>query len=489
MNGTVAPGFVTGTVVPLLYLLSAVLFIFGIKGLTRVRTARRGNLMAAGAMLLAIAATLIDLGSIDYRWILGGLVVGGAIGGFAAVKVAMTEMPEMVALFNGAGGGASTLVALSILWLEMIEEPGVDAATMGQVLGPDSALSTVLSILIGSITLSGSLIAYLKLRGKISGQPILLPGRHVINLALLLAALGIGLWAAFVTLEPGMMGIGGVAVTVAALVLGVMLVIPIGGADMPVVISLLNSYSGLAAAATGFVINNNLLIISGALVGASGLILTQIMCVAMNRTLANVLFGGFGMQDTATGGAGADSEYGTVRSYSAEEVAMILENAESVVFVPGYGLAVAQAQHTVRELADLLQQRGSTVSYGIHPVAGRMPGHMNVLLAEADVPYEQLLEMDQVNPQFKETDVVLIVGANDVVNPAAENVPGSPIAGMPVLKVWDAGTTVVIKRSLSPGFAGIKNPLFENENNIMVFGDAKKVLQELVAELKQVAAA
>jgi len=481
------PTFVHATVVPILYLVSAVVFIFGIKGLTRVRTARRGNLLAAFAMLLAVAATLLDMGLVDYRWILIGLVVGGAVGAFAAVKVEMTEMPEMVALFNGCGGGASALVAISYLWVEVLEKPHPLNATTASILGTDSSLSTALSILIGAVTLSGSVVAYLKLQGKISGQPILLPGRHVINALLFFGSLGFGLWFATLSTDPTGIAIGALVVAGLALVLGVMLVIPIGGADMPVVISLLNSYSGLAASATGFVLNNNVLIISGALVGASGLILTQIMCVAMNRTLANVLFGGFGMQEQVKGGPA--SEYGTVRSYSAEEAALILESAESVVFVPGYGLAVAQAQHVVRELADLLEARGAKVSYGIHPVAGRMPGHMNVLLAEADVPYEQLKEMDQINPELKETDVVIIVGANDVVNPAAEKEPGSPIAGMPVLKVWDAATTMVIKRSLSPGFAGIKNELFEYPNNIMIFGDAKEVLQGLVAELKQAAAA
>jgi NAD(P) transhydrogenase subunit beta len=480
--------FVEETLVPVLYLLSAVVFIFGIKGLTRVRTARRGNALAAGAMLLAVVATLIDLGFIDYRWILAGMVVGGVIGAVAAMRVAMTSMPEMVALFNGAGGGASALVALSILYLEMVETPlhGILDATAVAGLGTDSAVSTVLSILIGGVTLSGSVVAYLKLKEKfVSGQPMLLPGRHVWNVLLLLVALGVGLWAVFTVTSPGLLFLCALVVAAAALLLGIGLVIPIGGADMPVVISLLNSYSGLAAAATGFVLNNNLLIISGALVGASGLILTNIMCVAMNRSLANVLFGGFGMQEQT---AGPKSEYGTVRSYSPEEAALILESAESVVFVPGYGLAVAQAQHVVRELADVLAQRGAKVTYGIHPVAGRMPGHMNVLLAEADVPYEQLLEMDTVNPELKETDVVIIVGANDVVNPAAEKVPGSPIAGMPVIRVWEAGTTMVIKRSLASGFAGIKNELFEYPNNIMIFGDAKKVLQDLVAELKQAAA-
>jgi NAD(P) transhydrogenase subunit beta len=477
------------TVVPILYLVSAVLFIFGIKGLTRVRTARRGNLIAAGAMLLAVVATLLELGLVDYRWILAGIVVGGAVGAIAAVRVPMTSMPEMVALFNGCGGGASALVALSIVYLELVESPthGLVGATAAQALGPDSAVSSVLSILIGGVTLSGSLVAYLKLAGKlISGNPVLLPGRHLWNGLLLVGGLGLGVWAAFFVRSPEAVFLVAVVVAAAALALGIGLVIPIGGADMPVVISLLNSYSGLAAAATGFVLNNNLLIISGALVGASGLILTQIMCVAMNRSLANVLFGGFGATDSAAAAGGG--EYGTVRSASPEEAAMILESAESVVFVPGYGLAVAQAQHKVWELTQKLMERGVKVKFAIHPVAGRMPGHMNVLLAEADVPYEQLLEMDTINPELRNTDVVVIVGANDVVNPAAEKTPGSPIAGMPVLRVWEAGTTMVIKRSLGAGFAGIKNELFEYPNNLMIFGDAKKVLQELVGELKQAAA-
>jgi NAD(P) transhydrogenase subunit beta len=473
-------------IVPILYLLSAVLFIYGIKGLTRVRTARRGNLIAAFAMFLAVLATLIGMGVVDYRWIIAGVIIGGAIGAVAAVKVQMTAMPEMVALFNGCGGIASALVALSVVWTDTIEAG--TTGTLSDAIGGSSALTVVLSVLIGGVTFSGSVIAYGKLAGKVKGEPVLVPGRHVINAVLLLAALAIGLFFAFETGDAALIGALAVVVLAVALVLGVMLVIPIGGADMPVVISLLNSYSGLAAAMTGFVLNNNLLIISGALVGASGLILTNIMCVAMNRSLANVLFGGFGIQPAA-GAAGAASDYGVVRSFSAEDVALVLESAESVIFVPGYGLAVAQAQHTVKELSNLLEARGVKVRHAIHPVAGRMPGHMNVLLAEADVPYEQLVEMDKINPDFKNTDVVIVVGANDVVNPAAEKTPGSPIWGMPVLEVWEARTVVVIKRSLSPGFAGIKNELFEYENTMMFFSDAKAALQDLVAELKAAAAA
>jgi NAD(P) transhydrogenase subunit beta len=350
--------------------------------------------------------------------------------------------------------------------------------------GNAAAVTTVLTLLIGAVTTSGSVVAYLKLAGKMSGNPILLPGRHLINALLLLTSLGLGFFFAFSITDSASVGVYALIVVGASLLLGVMLVIPIGGADMPVVISLLNSYSGLAASATGFILNNNVLIISGALVGASGLILTQIMCVAMNRTLANVLFGGFGAQETKSSGGGKH-EYDNVRSYSSEEAAMVLESAETVVFVPGYGLAVAQAQHSVRELADTLEKEGKKVTYGIHPVAGRMPGHMNVLLAEADVPYEQLLEMDLINPEFRTTDVVVVVGANDVVNPAAINDETSPIYGMPILEVFHAATVIMIKRSLSPGFAGIKNELFEADNTMMLFADAKKAAQEILRELKE----
>lgn len=470
-------------VIPVLYLVSAVLFIYGLKGLTKVRSAQRGNATAALAMLIAVATTLLDLGKVDYRWILAGLGIGGAIGVVAALRVQMTGMPELVALFNGLGGAASALVATSILWLRLIEGGALETA--GSVLGLDVAITVFLSIIIGSVTLSGSVVAFLKLSGRVSGQPTLLPARHVLNSLLAIAMFSAGAYLVFVSAVPASTSGAVIAVVASSLLLGVLMVIPIGGADMPVVISLLNSLSGVAAAATGFVLSNNLLIIAGALVGASGLILTQIMCVAMNRSLGNVLFGGFG----ETSSSSDSGEYQNVRSYSAEEAAMVLESAESVVIVPGYGLAVAQAQHTAREVADLLQERGTKVTYAIHPVAGRMPGHMNVLLAEADVPYEQLVEMDAINPEFKTTSAVLVVGANDVVNPAAEDDPTSPIAGMPILQVYNAGTVMVIKRSLSPGFAGVKNGLFENDNTMMVFGDAKKILQELVAELKDLTVA
>jgi NAD(P) transhydrogenase subunit beta len=390
----------------------------------------------------------------------------------------MTAMPQMVAIFNGFGGGASALVGLSFIFA-----PGLIAAsaTLAGAQGNDTSVSLMLSLIIGGITLSGSVIAFAKLQELMTGSPILFKGQNAINLTLALAMFGLAIYAGFFASgdQVAMLAIG---VTVFALVMGVLLVIPIGGADMPVVISLLNSYSGLAACATGFVLQNSLLIIAGSLVGASGLILTNIMCKAMNRSLANVLFGGFGAEATGTGG-GKD-EYTNVKSSDAEEAAMIMETAELVIMVPGYGLAVAQAQHICKQLGDALEKNGTKVLYAIHPVAGRMPGHMNVLLAEAQVPYEKLVEMDDINPEFKNCDVALIVGANDVVNPAAEKDPTSPIAGMPVLEVWEAQSVMVIKRSLSPGFAGIKNELFEYPNNMMVFGDAKKVLQEIVAELK-----
>jgi H+-translocating NAD(P) transhydrogenase subunit beta len=467
------------------YLLSAVLFIFGIKRLTKVRTARQGNGLSALAMLIAIVTTLVEMGMVDYRYILIGLVVGSGIGLFAAYRVQMTGMPEMVALLNGVGGAASALVALSVLWRE-----GIDVAVIQKlyvalgVEGGTGSFTLMLSVLIGSVTLSGSLIAYLKLAERISGRPMLMPGRHVLNVIVLCAAVGFGIHLGFFADTVTWFVIDACVMAGASLLLGVLLVIPIGGADMPVVISLLNSYSGLAACATGFVIGNPLLIISGAMVGAAGLILTKIMCVAMNRSLANVIFGGFGA-DAGAGGGGGGGQYENVTSCGVEEAAMILEDAESVVFVPGYGMAVAQAQHVVRDLATLLEERDVTVKYAIHPVAGRMPGHMNVLLAEADVPYEQLIEMDEINPEFKDTDVAIVIGANDVVNPAALEDKTSPIYGMPILKVFEARTVFVIKRGLGAGFAGIKNTLFEGTNTMMVYGDAKKVIGGIISDYKE----
>jgi NAD(P) transhydrogenase subunit beta len=474
---------VSGTLVPILYLASAVLFILGLKGLTKVRSARRGNAIAALAMLVAVVATLLDLGTFDLRWILLGLAVGSLVGAVAAIKVEMTAMPEMVALFNGCGGGASALVAAGIFWLDVIEQGR--EGTLWETMGAAGSITGFLSIWIGSVTLSGSVVAFLKLSGRLKGRPAWLRPRNVVNGVFGLTALAAGVWMAFLADSVTSLEAAVVILATISLLGGWLLVHPIGGADMPVVISLLNSLSGVAAAATGFVLANNLLIIAGSLVGASGLILTQIMCRAMNRTLLNVLFADFGGE----AGSSGSSEYENVRSFSPEEAALVLEAAERVSIVPGYGLAVAQAQHATRELADLLQARGCEVTYAIHPVAGRMPGHMNVLLAEADVPYEQLIEMDQANPEFKRTDVVLVLGANDVVNPAAEKEPSSPIYGMPILHVADAGTVIVVKRSLSPGYAGIKNELFEHDNTMMIFKDAKEALKELIAELKELTAA
>jgi len=462
------------------YLVATVMFIVGLKMQQRVPTARDGNRLSAAGMLLAVLLTVLELGAFDPTYIVAGVVLGSAIGLVAAYRVQMTAMPQMVALFNGMGGGASMLVALSYFHHEVLDAGG--ARTMAAALGADSALTTVLGVLIGAVTLTGSIVAFLKLQEWIDGRPVLLPGRHVVNALLAVGALVLGGLAAFGLSDPSTLAWATWAFAAIALVLGVLLVIPIGGADMPVVISLLNSYSGLAAAMTGFVLKNNLLIVVGSLVGASGIILTRIMSKAMNRSLANVLFGGFGATDATAGGGG---EYRNVKSASLEEAAMILEGAGSVIFVPGYGLAVAQAQHAVKELADLLMRRGTSVKYAIHPVAGRMPGHMKVLLAESNVPYEQLYEMDAINPEFKATDVVVVIGANDVVNPAATRDRGSPIYGMPILNVHEARSVIILKRSLGAGFSGIRNELFEYPNAVLLFADARKGLAGLAEELKQ----
>jgi len=449
----------------LAYVVAAILFINGLKGLTHPRTAVRGNLISSVGMLLAVVVALLANG-LDYTLIIVGAVVGGLIGAIAAVRVKMTQMPEMVALFNGFGGGASVLVAGAAFLIA--REPNAQMT-----------ISTGLSGLIGAVTFTGSLLAFGKLAGFITGKAVGFPGHKIFNALLGLGALGCVVW---LTVDPAATEAYWIIVAMAA-VLGVTLTLPIGGADMPVVISLLNSYSGLAAAATGFVLMNNVLIIAGSLVGASGIILTRIMCVAMNRSLTNVLFGTLG---PSADGPSADDVYaGKVKSTSPEEVAMLFDTAQRVVVVPGYGLAVAQAQHVVRDLANILESRGITVEFGIHPVAGRMPGHMNVLLAEADVPYDRLLEMDDVNREMEQVDVCLVVGANDVVNPSARTDPQSPIAGMPIINVDKAHTVVVVKRSLSPGFAGIPNPLFAMDNCLMMFGDGKKALTELVTALKE----
>jgi proton-translocating NAD(P)+ transhydrogenase subunit beta len=456
----------------LLYLLAAVAFIYGLKLLSSPKTAVAGNLIGAVGMAVAIIATLVMGGVIDFVTVLIGIAVGSLAGVLLALFTPMTAMPEMVALLNGFGGAASALVASA----ELVR---VNGSPESFALVPVIAIA--LSLLIGWVTFTGSMVAFLRLREwGIGGRPTLFFGQHWLNLGLFLAVVVLGV----LFVRNPVPGLPFAAITAIASLLGILLVIPIGGADMPVVICLLNSYSGMAACTTGFVLSNNGLIISGSLVGASGIILTNIMCKAMNRSFTNVLFGGFGATVTATAGQGG-AEAKPVRSGDAEEAAMILEAARTVVVAPGYGMAVAQAQHAVKELADELERRGIEVKYAIHPVAGRMPGHMNVLLAEANVPYDELWEMDKINPLFSETDVVLVVGANDVVNPAAKTEPGSPIYGMPVLDVERAHTVMVIKRSLRPGFAGIDNPLYYLPNTMMLFGDAKKMAVELTQALKQ----
>jgi H+-translocating NAD(P) transhydrogenase subunit beta len=464
------------TLTALLALVSIALFVVGLKRLSRVRTARSGNALMAGGMLLAVVLTLVEQGLVDYRWIVGGLVVGGGAGVAIVVRAKATQMPEIVARFNGFGGAASALVALSLFWHEVVETAG--DGTAAATLGETAAVTLVLSVLVGASTFSGSVLAELKLRGTVSGTPRI-PVRALVMGVLLIGGLATGLLAVLSLEEAGAAAGLVVVLLLASIAIGVVLVLPIGGADMPVVISLLNSLSGLAAAATGFALANNLLIIAGTIVGAAGLILTQIMCVAMNRSLLNVLIGGYG----GDGGAAEHGEYGHVVSADAEQAAMVLEAAQSVVIVPGYGLAAAHAQSAAHDVAKALIARGTQVRFAIHPVAGRMPGHMNVVLAEAEVPYELLFEMSEINQDFAQTDVVIVVGANDVVNPAARTQPDSPIAGMPILDVDQASRIFVVKRSLSPGYAGIKNELFERENTVMLFGDAKDVLDDLAGEL------
>jgi H+-translocating NAD(P) transhydrogenase subunit beta len=451
-----------------LYLVAAVLFITGLKRLQSPETARLGNRLSSIGMLVAIVATFLSAGTVTYGTILAGLVVGGTIGLVMARTVRMTSMPQMVALLNGSGGGASLLVATA----EFLRLGGGSADTP-----LDVSVTTQLGVLIGAVTLTGSLVAFAKLQELMTGRPITFPAQKTFNATLFAAILGLGAWVVVSPTAPlwaffTLIGL--------ALLLGVLLVIPIGGADMPVVISLLNSYSGIAAAMTGFVIRNEVLIVSGALVGSSGIILSQIMCKAMNRSLGNVLFGAFG----ATAGASTRSAAGlTVKETNVEEAALQLAYAQQVIVVPGYGLAVAQAQHQVRELMDLVEKRGGTMKFAIHPVAGRMPGHMNVLLAEANIPYDKLVDMDDINPEFERTDVALVVGA---VNPAARTDTGSPIYGMPILNADHAKRVIVLKRGMSAGFAGIENDLFYDAKTQMLFGDAKGTLSKLVAEVKQV---
>lgn len=453
------------SIIDLAYIVAAVLFIFGIKMLGKTATARRGNLVSAAGMTLAVVATLFNAG-IEFQWIAVGVAAGGIVGATVARLVKMTAMPEMVALFNGFGGIASLLVGAA----EYHRTPALSS---------DAVVPVFLTVLIGGVTFSGSLVAYGKLAEKITGKPVLFAGQQIVNAAILLALVAAGI--SFCIDPEGARWVF-IATILLAMVLGVLSVIPIGGADMPVVIALLNSYSGLAASAAGFVISNKVLIVSGSLVGASGIILTSLMCKAMNRSLANVLFSGFGSAATSSGGK---KHVGEAKPVSAEDAYYILEAASSVTFVPGYGMAVAQAQHVVRELGELLEANGAEVRYCVHPVAGRMPGHMNVLLAEANVPYDQLCEPDDVNPTMETVDVAVVIGANDVVNPDARDDEGSPIYGMPIIEVDRARTCIVLKRSMAAGFAGVGNPLFISQNTRMLFGDAKDSIAQLVSEFKE----
>jgi NAD(P) transhydrogenase subunit beta len=474
----------------LAYMVAAALFTLGVIRLGKVRTAKQGNLMAAWGMGLAVAATVMWLGSHARwggeapLWALCSGVLGAWLGWWMAVKVPMTSMPEFVAFFNGLGGLASMLVALAevpkltrLLRGPLGLERGASLARFG---GADFAVADSLAVIIGAVTFSGSMVAYGKLAGKIQRSRLGPLGSLPANASLGVAASALAVWAGFVADRPVELYTANISLAAMALMLGLGLTLPIGGADMPVAIALLNAYSGIAGMTTGFVLHNNLLIVAGSLVGASGIILTQVMCKAMNRSLGNVLLGAL----QADAGGKKDEGYTKVKTTSAEEVAPLLDAAASVIFVPGYGLAVAQAQHKVRELANLLEKKGVQVRYAIHPVAGRMPGHMNILLAEADVPFEQLYELERINDDFKNTDVVIVLGANDVCNPAAINDPRSPIAGMPVLEVWNARTVVVVKRSLAAGYAGIRNELFQMDNSLMLLADAKKALEDLVTELK-----
>ncbi len=458
--------------VDLSYLVAAVLFIYGLKMLSSPATARRGNQLAAVGMTIAVVATFFTEGLEDLVVVVLGVLAGGALGYFPARTVKMTAMPQMVAIFNGMGGATAALVSVA-------EFTHVSNVPRGET------LSIVLGVIIGAISFTGSVIAFLKLQELISGRPITFPSQQMINAALAGAVVLLGILVIALAPEEGAARSLLVLMFLGALALGALVVIPIGGADMPVVIALLNSATGLAAALTGFVLSNQALVVAGALVGASGTLLTLLMARAMNRPVTNVLFGAFGGGPAAVGGpVGTGGEALPIREISAEDAAVPLAYAQRVIIVPGYGLAVAQAQHTVRELADMLEDRGVDVRYAIHPVAGRMPGHMNVLLAEANVPYDDLYEMDDINGDFAKTDVALVIGANDVTNPAARNDPSSPIYGMPILNVDEAGSVIVLKRSMKAGFAGIENELFHHPKTTMLFGDAKDSLTKLIGAVK-----
>lgn len=460
------------TGIELSYLLAAILFIIGLKQLSSPATARQGNFLAAIGMLIAVIATLINQEILSYGLIAVALVIGSIIGLVSAQKVPMTAMPQMVGIFNGLGGAASALIAIGEYW-RLLQS--------GENIAFDSILIAILGILIGGVTFTGSVLAFAKLQELISGAPVTFPFQQPFNILLLLTFLGGSVYLFF---DPTSIDVF-LTLVVLSLIFGALFVLPIGGGDMPVVISLLNSFSGIAASVVGFILMNSMLIIAGALVGASGIILTQIMCKAMNRSLASVLFGAFGTGASAGGKASATSSLDkSVHAIDSEEGAMMLGYARSVVIVPGYGMAVAQAQHAVRELAEQLEKNGVEVKYAIHPVAGRMPGHMNVLLAEANVPYPQLYDMDDINPEFERVDVALIIGANDVVNPAARHDKASPIYGMPILDVDKAQHTIVIKRSMRSGFAGVENELFYNPKTFMLFGSAQDVVAQLVSQVK-----
>jgi NAD(P) transhydrogenase subunit beta len=452
----------------LAYIFAAILFIVGLKRLGSPATARSGNRLSSIAMLVAVLATVLGNDLMSWEWIIGGALVGSAIGAFSARKIAMTNMPQLVAVFNGFGGAASAVVAAAEL-IRLID--------VGDDFAQYVSITIMASVIVGGVTLTGSFIAYGKLQGIVPTRPLLMPIRNVINVALLIGMIASTVW---LIIDPSLTPF--LIAAAIALALGILVVIPIGGADMPVVIALLNSYSGIAGAATGFVLGNTVLIIAGSLVGASGLILTRIMTKAMNRSLMNVMLGGFGVEEGSA--ASGEEETRPIRSIQADDAAMMLAYAQSVIFVPGYGLAVAQAQHQVRELADLLKEKGISVRYAIHPVAGRMPGHMNVLLAEANVPYDELKDLDEINGEFARTDVAVVIGANDVTNPSARTDKSSPIYGMPILNVDAAQSVIMMKRGMSAGFAGVQNELFFLDKTVMLFGDAKDSVEKIVSEVK-----
>ncbi len=469
----------SATLATVSYIGATILFILSLGGLSNPESSRRGNLYGIIGMAIAVLATVFGprVSMAGIPWIIAAMVVGGSVGIYAARKVQMTQMPELVALMHSLVGLSACLIGYANY---------IDPMAALNLSSAEKAIHEIevyVGILIGAVTFSGSLIAFGKLSGKIGGKPLLLPGRHFMNLLGLLVVVAFG-WQFLhaETISAGMTGL--IVMTVIALLFGVHMVMAIGGADMPVVISMLNSYSGWAAAATGFMLNNDLLIVTGALVGSSGAILSYIMCRAMNRNFISVIAGGFGSGGGKPVKAGDAQPAGEVVAISATETAELLRDAKNVIIVPGYGMAVAQAQHAVNEITQFLREKGVNVRFGIHPVAGRMPGHMNVLLAEAKVPYDIVMEMDEINADFPDTDVAMVIGANDIVNPAAQEVPGSPIAGMPVLEVWKAKTSIMMKRSMATGYAGVENPLFYKENNRMLFGDAKKMLEEVLVALK-----